>query len=112
MNNQVKNLINTRIPGNLNFSQLTLSWLKGVQIGEVKYEDPDQGVNFTADTITTSKGLLALATDYTDVGIIDIKRPQATIILPTDKKTTTADTASTEVVKETIELEQAGRTEN
>lgn len=77
--NTTKQIINNTIPGKLDFSHLTLSWLNGLQLRDLVYEDQDNGYNLTIKQISTSKGLLALATNYKDAGTINIDRPQVTV---------------------------------
>ncbi|MFT5700695.1 MAG: hypothetical protein ACI8ZB_003580 [Desulforhopalus sp.] len=78
---KAKQIINEKIPGSLDFSTLTLSWLHGLEIHEVVYKDPDQGIGLKVTKISTSKGLLALATNYKDAGIIHIDTPKAVVYL-------------------------------
>ena len=83
---KIKQTINEKIPGTLDYTQLTISWLNGLQINELVYDDKENGSHFTIEEISTSKGLLSLATNYKDVGVINVKKPQ--IVLSINQKAT------------------------
>jgi len=78
---KIKQTINENIPGELDYTQLTISWLNGLKIKEFVYDDKEQGSHFTIEEISTSKGLLSLATNYKDVGVINVKKPQAVLYM-------------------------------
>lgn len=80
-NSKVKQVVNEKIPGTLDFSSLSLSWLYGVEIQKIVYRDQAQGVNVTADQMSTNKGLLALAANYKNVGVVNIDNPKITVTL-------------------------------
>lgn len=78
---KIKQAINENIPGKLDYTQLTISWLNGLQIDELVYDDKEQGSHLTIEEISTSKGLLSLATNYKDGGVINVKKPQAVLYM-------------------------------
>ncbi len=86
---KIKHTINEKIPGKLDYTNLTLSWLNGLQINDLIYDDKISGTYFTIDEISTSKGLLALAANYKDGGIINVKKPQAVLYLQQKSNDTT-----------------------
>jgi len=86
VSNKIKQTINKKIPGKLDYTQLTISWLNGLQINEFVYDDEENGSHFTIEEISTSKGLLSLATNYKYMGIINVKNPQ--IVLSMQQKPT------------------------
>lgn len=98
---KIKSTINEQIPGIVNFEKLQLSWFKGVHILNFKYLDDVQGVGLTADDISSSKGLLSLATNYKDGGVINISRPKATIVLKETKKATATKAIQQPIEKKT-----------
>ena len=88
---KIKQVINEKIPGTLEYTHLTLSWLNGLQINEIIYDDKLNGTYLTIEEVSTSKGLLSLATNYKDGGIINVKKPQAVFYLQ-QKSTDTTNT--------------------
>ena len=78
---KIKQAINEKIPGKIDFTNLTLSWLNGLQINGLVYNDQSKSNGFTIEKISTSKGLLSLATNYKDGGVITIEKPQATVYI-------------------------------
>jgi len=72
---RLKTIINDNAPGSVDYEQLQLSWLGGVQIQQLRYNDDSMGVKLAVDSIMTSKGLLSLAMNYRDGGTIEINRP-------------------------------------
>jgi hypothetical protein len=76
---KAKQAINEKIPGKVQFTDITLSWLEGIQIIDMVFEDQNSGFLFKAEKISTTKGLLSLATNYKDGGVINIQKPQAFI---------------------------------
>lgn len=105
---KVKQAINEKIPGKLDYTNLTLSWLNGLRINDLIYDDKISGTYFTIDEISTSKGLLALATNYKDAGIINVKKPQAVLYLQREK----ADIDSTSPSPDNIEKRNQKETES
>jgi len=78
---KLKEVINEKSPGKVDFASINLSWTKGVEISDLQYQDELQGIALTVDQVSTSKGLLALATNYKDAGVINITRPQGRITI-------------------------------
>jgi len=76
---KIKQTINENIPGELEYTQLTISWLNGLQIDKLVYDDKEGGSHLTIEEISTSRGLLSLATNYKDVGVINVRKPQAVL---------------------------------
>jgi len=93
---KIKQAINEKVPGKLDYTHLTISWLKGLQINALIYDDKINGTYFTIDEISTSKGLLSLATNYKDGGIINVKKPQAVLYLQQKSNDTTDITQPSE----------------
>ena len=78
---KIKQSINENIPGELDYSKLTVSWLNGLQIDKLVYDNKEQGKHLTIEEISTSKGLLSLAINYKDGGVINVKNPQAVLYM-------------------------------
>lgn len=95
---KLKSIINEKAPGQVEFSNIELSWTKGLHVSNLQYQDQLQGIVFTVDEVSTSKGLFALATNYKDGGVINITKPQARITIPQE-----------EAQEETPELETADK---
>ena len=93
---KIKQAINEKVPGKLDYTHLTLSWLNGLQISGLVYDDKTKGTRFTVEEISTSKGLLSLAANYKDAGVIQIKKPQAIVYTsqPGAEGTTSKDVAT------------------
>ncbi len=75
LGNKAKMVINDKIPGTLNFDKLSLSWFKGLNIQGIDYQNPGEGIAFSAADISTKKGLFSIASNYSDIGEIIIKNP-------------------------------------
>ena len=89
-NNKLRQVVNDRIPGEINFDTLSLSWFDGIQSSDLTYLNRPEGIMVNVEEVTTSKGLLALAANYNEIGTITVKNPVIQLYL--DEKTTTADT--------------------
>ncbi|BHH83628.1 translocation/assembly module TamB domain-containing protein [Desulforhopalus sp. 52FAK] len=88
---KIKAIISEKVPGQVDFSNIELSWTKGLHIANLQYQDQLQGIIFTVDDVSTSKGLFTLATNYKDGGVINITRPQARITIP-EKEVSASET--------------------
>jgi len=89
---RIKQAVNSRIPGQINFDDLSLSWSKGILGQGITYDDRSGGIVVKVAQITTSKGLFALAANYKELGEIIVKDPVAYIYL--DEKTGPVDSGA------------------
>ncbi len=74
-------MINGRLPGQIEFKNLSLSWFNGIQCQGVIYDNRNEGILVKAVDITTSKGLLAIAINYKEIGTVTINNPIAYLFL-------------------------------
>ncbi len=73
--NKAKQLINARLPGQINFENISISWFNGIQCRGITYDNHGEGFLVEVADLTTSKGLLAIAANYKEIGPITIKDP-------------------------------------
>lgn len=78
---KLKSTINEAAPGTVDYEQMKLSWMGGLQIEKLQYGDKAMGVEVKIDEVTSSKGLLSLAMNYKDTGTIEVVRPVITVDL-------------------------------
>ncbi len=97
---KIKQTINQKIPGNLDYTHLSLSWLDGLQINDLVYNDQSSGTRLTIKKVSTSKGLLSLARNYKDGGVVKIEKPQATVYMHQDRADMNTTVEASEVNKE------------
>jgi len=79
--NKIKEAAGDRLAGKLDFDDLSLSWLNGIQCRGISYDSPAEGVLVKVADVKISKGLLALAADRTDAGIVTIEKPVVSVFL-------------------------------
>ncbi len=89
--NKIKQTVNGRVPGKINFDALSLSWTNGIKSRGITYENRNEGILVKVEEITISKGLLALAANYKEIGTITAKAPKIYLHLG-DKVETSLDT--------------------
>ena len=83
--NKVKQVINARSPGQIDFKNVSLSWFNGIQYHGITYDNPAKGILVKVADLTISKGLLAIAINYKEIGTVTIKDP--VIYVSLNKKT-------------------------
>jgi len=83
--NKIKEAAGDRLAGKLDFDDLSLSWLNGIQCRGISYDSPAEGVLVKVVDVKISKGLLALAADRTDAGIVTIENPVVSVFLKEKK---------------------------
>lgn len=102
---KIKQAVNSRIPGTINFDTLSLGWFEGIRGRNITYDNQADGIMVKVEEIATAKGLLALATNYKEIGEITVKTPTINLYLnekaaPTGSAAETSlDTSSKEPVK-------------
>ena len=79
--NKMKQVINDRLPGVLDFESLSLGWLSGIRGSAISYDNHQQGIVVKVAGLSTAKGLLALAVNHKDLGSIAVKTPVAYVYL-------------------------------
>jgi hypothetical protein len=79
--NKAKQVINARSPGQIDFENVSLSWFNGIQYHGITYDDPAKGILIKVADLTTSKGLLAIAINYKEIGTVTIKDPVISVYL-------------------------------
>ncbi len=87
----VKRNINNKAPGTIDFKNVSFSWTNGFHAQDIVYENKAEGITFRARDISTEKGLLALATNYTNIGQVTITDPTTYIHLQKNNSSSTAD---------------------
>ncbi|MFW2365254.1 MAG: hypothetical protein ACN4GW_02495 [Desulforhopalus sp.] len=97
---KVKQTVNEKAPGKVNFEQLSLGWFSPVRIQGISYNDPATGILVKIADVTTSKGLLALATNYKELGEINITEPILTITIKEKPAQGNLSTPTEQVAKE------------
>lgn len=102
---KIKQVINEKVPGKLDYTHLTISWLNGLQIKDLVYDDKTNGTLFTIEEISTSKGLLSLATNYKDGGVINVKKPQAVLYLQQNIADIDSTAPSPDVIQKKNQIE-------
>lgn len=81
---KVKQTVNAKIPGTIDFQSLSLSWFNGVKIQDILYADHGAGLRLKISDINTTKGLLELAKNYKDIGTVTIENP-VVYVTPKDR---------------------------
>jgi len=79
--NRAKQAINDQLPGHIDFDSVSLSWFNGIRCQGITYDNRDQGILVKAADISTSKGLLAIAANYKEIGTVSIKNPVTYVYL-------------------------------
>jgi len=78
---KIKQVASSRLPGQVDFEKLSLSWLNGVQCRGITYGSRAEGLLVKVADITIPKGLLGLAINYKELGLINIKDPKVSVYL-------------------------------
>jgi len=73
--NKARQAINSRIPGQVDFKSLSLSWFSGLWCEGLTYDYPAEGIALKVAEISTAKGLLALAANYHELGEVTFIQP-------------------------------------
>lgn len=68
-------LINNQLPGTFEVQSCSLGWWQGLRCRDLKYQDPEEGVQVTAPRLTGDKGLFALLAAPSYLGEITIDQP-------------------------------------
>jgi hypothetical protein len=97
--NKAKQVINARSPGQIDFENVSLSWFNGIQYHGITYDDPAKGILIKVADLTTSKGLLAIAINYKEIGTVTIKDPVISVYL--NKKNGSDETETVTEKKDT-----------
>ncbi|NNK94708.1 MAG: hypothetical protein HKP41_10190, partial [Desulfobacterales bacterium] len=79
--NKIKQVINDRVPGTIDFETLSVSWFSGIKSSAISYDNPQHGIVIKVAELHTAKGLLALAVNHQELGSIDVKAPVAYMYL-------------------------------
>ena len=79
--NKMKQVINARLPGVLDFESLSLSWFSGIKGRAISYDNRQHGIVVEVAELSTAKGLLALAVSRKELGSIAVKTPVASVYL-------------------------------
>ena len=79
--NKIKQAVNDRLPGTIDFETLSVSWFRGIKSSAITYDNRQQGFAVKVAELSTSKGLLAFAVNRKELGAIDIKAPVAYVYL-------------------------------
>ncbi len=100
--NKMKQVINDRLPGVIDFESISLGWFSGIKGRAISYDNSQQGIVVKVAELSTAKGLLALAVDRKELGRIDIKTPVAYMYL--QEKAETAGARSQESSAQASEI--------
>ena len=79
--NKIKQEVNKRLPGTIDFETLSVSWFSGIKSRAISYDDRKQGIRVKVAELNASKGLLALAIDHKEMGSVEIKAPEVSLYL-------------------------------
>ena len=79
--NKIKQVINDRLPGTIDFETLSVSWFSGIKSSAISYDNRQHGIVIKVAELSTAKGLLALAVNHKELGSIDVKAPVAYMYL-------------------------------
>ncbi len=79
--NKIKQAINDRLPGTIDFETLSVSWLSGIKGSTISYDNRQHGIVVKVAELSTAKGLLAFAVNRKELGRIDVKSPVAYLYL-------------------------------
>ena len=79
--NKMKQVINDRLPGVIDFESVSLGWFSGIRGRAISYDNSQQGIVVKVAELSTAKGLLALAVSRKELGRIDVKTPVAYVYL-------------------------------
>lgn len=79
--NKIKQAVNSRIPGTINFDSLSLGWFDGIRSRNLTYDNRADGIMVKVEEIATAKGLLAIAANYKEIGEITVKTPTVNLYL-------------------------------
>ncbi|NNK96730.1 MAG: hypothetical protein HKP41_20460, partial [Desulfobacterales bacterium] len=79
--NKIKQVINDRLPGAIDFETLSVSWFSGIKSSAISYDNRQHGIVIKVAELSTVKGLLALAVNHKELGSIDVKEPVAYVFL-------------------------------
>jgi hypothetical protein len=107
--NKAKQIVNSRIPGQVDFRNVSLSWFNGIQCQEFSYDNPDKGILIKVADISMSKGLLGLATNYREMGEVTVKEPNAYVYLQEQPAPVEAGTGAPSETKEAATTEKRGQ---
>ena len=73
--NKIKQVVNDRLPGTIDFETLSVSWFSGIKGSAISYDNRQHGIVVKVAELSTAKGLLALAVNRKELGSIDVKAP-------------------------------------
>ncbi len=73
--NKIKQVVNDRLPGTIDFETLSVSWLSGIKGIAISYDNRQHGIVVKVAELSTAKGLLALAVNRKELGSINVKAP-------------------------------------
>ncbi len=104
--NKTKQIVNSRIPGQVDFRNVSFSWFNGIKCQEFSYDNPDKGILIKVADISMSKGLLGLATNYREMGEVTIKEPIAYVYLQEQPAPVEAGTGTLSETKEATTAEK------
>ena len=110
--NKAKQAVNARIPGHVDFASMSISWLNGVQLQGITYDNRTEGILVKVADVSISKGLLSLATNYKALGEINITEPNAYVYLTTETSTSEAKTVPDKKDTEKTKAEVVGSAKN
>ena len=79
--NKIKQVINDRLSGTIDFETLSVSWLSGIKGSAISYDNRQHGIVVEVAELSTAKGLLALAVNHKELGSISVKAPVAYMYL-------------------------------
>lgn len=71
----VKQVVNERIPGDVDFEAISISWSKGIRCRGLAYDNRAAGIVVKVADVVTTKGLLAIAANYKEVGAVKVTSP-------------------------------------
>ena len=83
----VLHLINQRIPGSLQVQHWSLSWLGGMTISGIIYDNRNGDLLANVAQVKTDRGIAGLILSRGNAGIVEIIDPQVIFITPTGPKT-------------------------
>lgn len=79
--NKIKQIVNGRLPGQVDFDNLSLSWFNIIQCQGITYDNRAEGILVKVADVTISKGLLALAINHKEIGEMNISEPLVSFYL-------------------------------
>ncbi|MCA9217067.1 MAG: hypothetical protein KDB27_28555 [Planctomycetales bacterium] len=77
----VVDAVSADFDGEVEVASASLGWISPVRLHEIVVRDHQGQVIATVDEVTTERTLIALATNFSDLGRITIKKPMATVAL-------------------------------